>query len=68
MSTKPAGTSLSTKIADMAAPPQSNPPLFLDELKVDGTGSIIMMVGRVWNVNATTGRYLSTDFVVSDSK
>ncbi|GKC38306.1 54S ribosomal protein L19, mitochondrial [Tanacetum coccineum] len=68
MSTKPAGTSLSTKIADMAAPPQSNPHLFLDELKVDGTGSIIVMVGRVWDVNATTGRYLSMDFVVSDSK
>ncbi|GKC09841.1 hypothetical protein Tco_1001451 [Tanacetum coccineum] len=68
MSTKPAGTSLSTKIADMVAPPQSNPPLFLDKLKVDGTGSIIVMVGRVWDVNATTGRYLSTDFVVSDSK
>ncbi|GKB05874.1 54S ribosomal protein L19, mitochondrial [Tanacetum coccineum] len=68
MSTKPAGTSLSTKIADMAAPPQSNPPLFLDELKVDDTGSIIVMVGRVWDVNATTCRYLSTDFVVSDSK
>ncbi|GJY97306.1 replication protein A 70 kDa DNA-binding subunit C-like protein [Tanacetum coccineum] len=64
MSTKPTGTSLSTK----AAPPQSNPPLFLDELKVDGTGSIIVMIGRVWDVNATTGRYLSTDFVVSDSK
>ncbi|GJZ27765.1 replication protein A 70 kDa DNA-binding subunit C-like protein [Tanacetum coccineum] len=68
MSTKPAGTSLSIKIAYMAAPPQSNLPLFLDELKVDGTGSIIVMVGRVWDVNATTGRYLSTDFVVSDSK
>ncbi|GJW30980.1 hypothetical protein Tco_0047855 [Tanacetum coccineum] len=26
------------------------------------------MTGRVWDVNAVTGRYLSTDFVVSDSK
>ncbi|GKD79322.1 ABC transporter B family member 25 [Tanacetum coccineum] len=68
MSTKPAGNSLSTKIADMAAPSHSNRPLFWDELEVDGTGSIIVMVGRVWDVNATTGRYLSTDFVVSDSK
>ncbi|GJY18962.1 replication protein A 70 kDa DNA-binding subunit C-like protein [Tanacetum coccineum] len=51
MSTKPASTSLSTKIADMAAPPQSNPTLFLDELKVDGTSSIIKMVGRVWDGN-----------------
>ncbi|GJU61121.1 replication protein A 70 kDa DNA-binding subunit C-like protein [Tanacetum coccineum] len=68
MSTKPASTSLSTKIADMVAPLQSNPPLFLDELKVDSTGSIIVMVGRVWDVNATTGRYLSTNSVVSNSK
>ncbi|GJR06426.1 DNA helicase PIF1, ATP-dependent [Tanacetum coccineum] len=52
----------------MAAPSHSNRPLFWDELEVDGTGSIIVMVGRVWDVNATTGRYLSTDFVVSDSK
>nr|GEW37113.1 hypothetical protein [Tanacetum cinerariifolium] len=66
MSTKPAGTSLSTKIADMAALSHSNHPLFLDELEVDATGSIIAMVGRVWDVNATTGLYLSMDFVVSD--
>nr|GEV91961.1 UBN2 domain-containing protein [Tanacetum cinerariifolium] len=56
MSTKPTGTSLSTKIVDMAAPPQPNPPLFLDELKVDGTSSIIVMIGRVWDINATTAR------------
>ncbi|GKD79321.1 reverse transcriptase domain-containing protein [Tanacetum coccineum] len=68
MSTKPAGTSLSLKIADMAAPSQSNRLLLLDELEVDGTSSIIVMVGRVCDINTTTGRYLSTDFVVSDSK
>ncbi|GJU57399.1 54S ribosomal protein L19, mitochondrial [Tanacetum coccineum] len=69
MSTKPTSTSLSTKIVDIAAPSQLTPPsLFLDELKVDGTGSIIVMIGRVWDVNATTSRYLSKDFVVSDSK
>ncbi|GJU23410.1 DNA helicase PIF1, ATP-dependent [Tanacetum coccineum] len=52
----------------MAALPQSSPHLFLDELEVDGTGTIIVMIGRVWDVNAITGRYLSTYFVVSDSK
>ncbi|GKC97478.1 probable transcription factor PosF21, partial [Tanacetum coccineum] len=40
----------------------------LDELEVDVTGMIVMMIGRVWDVNAITGRYLSTDFVVSDSR
>ncbi|GKE83236.1 54S ribosomal protein L19, mitochondrial [Tanacetum coccineum] len=68
MSTKPAGTSLSTKIADMVATLHSNRLLLLDELEVDGTSSIIVMVGRVCDINTTTGRYLSTDFVVSDSK
>ncbi|GJY09825.1 putative reverse transcriptase domain-containing protein, partial [Tanacetum coccineum] len=37
-------------------------------LEVDVTGTIIVMIGRVWDVNAVTERYLSTDFVVSDSK
>ncbi|GJX30592.1 reverse transcriptase domain-containing protein [Tanacetum coccineum] len=55
------------KLATMPTP-QSNPHLFLDELKVDETGSVIVMIGRVWDVTATTGRYLSKDFVVSDSK
>ncbi|GJV81516.1 transposase, MuDR, MULE transposase domain protein [Tanacetum coccineum] len=31
-------------------------------------GSVIVMIGRVWDVTATTSRYLSKDFVVSDSK
>ncbi|GJZ99937.1 ribonuclease H-like domain-containing protein, partial [Tanacetum coccineum] len=37
-------------------------------LDVDVTSTIVVMVERVWDVNAVTGRYLSTDFVVSDSK
>ncbi|GJR74299.1 replication protein A 70 kDa DNA-binding subunit C-like protein [Tanacetum coccineum] len=47
MSTKPAGTSLSTKITDMVAPSHSNRPLFLDELEVDGTSSIIVMSNMI---------------------
>jgi hypothetical protein len=46
----------------------SNRLLFLDDLDVGVTGIILVMVCRMWDVNATTGRYLSTDFVVSDSK
>ncbi|KAL6525939.1 hypothetical protein OROHE_015463 [Orobanche hederae] len=42
--------------------------LYLDELKVDVTGTIVVMICRIWDVNAVSGRYLSTDFVVSDSK
>nr|GEX31938.1 replication protein A 70 kDa DNA-binding subunit C-like [Tanacetum cinerariifolium] len=37
-------------------------------IRVDGTGSIIVMIGRVLDINATTAKYLSTNFVVSDSK
>ncbi|GKA85114.1 DNA helicase PIF1, ATP-dependent [Tanacetum coccineum] len=48
--------------------PSQKAPLFLDQLEVDVTGTIVVMIGRIWDVNAITGRYLSTDFVVSDSK
>ncbi|GJY38865.1 replication protein A 70 kDa DNA-binding subunit C-like protein [Tanacetum coccineum] len=44
------------KLATMPAP-QPKPYLFLDELKVDETGSVIVMIGRVWDVTATTGRF-----------
>ncbi|GJX38417.1 DNA helicase PIF1, ATP-dependent [Tanacetum coccineum] len=68
MLSKGTGTSFATKVPNMVASAQANPQLFLDELEVDGTGTIIVMVSKVWDVNAITSRYLSTDFVVSDSK
>ncbi|GKE47624.1 hypothetical protein Tco_1478882, partial [Tanacetum coccineum] len=40
--------------------------LFLDKLQVDVTRTVVVMICRKWDVNAVTGRYLSTDFVVSD--
>ena len=42
--------------------------MFLDELKLDETGMIVVMLCRMWDINAPSGRYLSTDFLVSDSK
>ncbi|GJW05429.1 reverse transcriptase domain-containing protein, partial [Tanacetum coccineum] len=42
--------------------------LFLDQLQVDVTGTVVVMIGRKWDVNAVTGRYLSTNFMVSDAK
>nr|GEU52939.1 replication protein A 70 kDa DNA-binding subunit C-like [Tanacetum cinerariifolium] len=47
---------------------KSNSELFLDQLGLDLTGTIIVMLGRMWDVSAVTGRYLSTDFVVSNAK
>ncbi|GJX99786.1 replication protein A 70 kDa DNA-binding subunit C-like protein [Tanacetum coccineum] len=44
------------------------PDLFLDQLGLDVTGTIIVMIGRVWDVSVVSGRYLSTEFIVSDSK
>ncbi|GJS60912.1 hypothetical protein Tco_0655696 [Tanacetum coccineum] len=44
------------------------PLLFLDQLEVDVTSTIVVMIRRVWDVNAVTRQYLSMDFVVSDSK
>ncbi|GJR61402.1 hypothetical protein Tco_1503564 [Tanacetum coccineum] len=47
---------------------KANSEVFLDQLRLDLTGTIIVMLGRMWDVSAVTGRYLSTDFVVSDAK
>ncbi|GKA09992.1 DNA helicase PIF1, ATP-dependent [Tanacetum coccineum] len=56
-----------TKVVKKSEPSQKAP-WFLDQLEVDVTGTIVVMIGRIWDVNAITGRYMSTDFVVSDSK
>ncbi|GKF00602.1 reverse transcriptase domain-containing protein, partial [Tanacetum coccineum] len=47
---------------------KSNSELFFDQLGLDLTGTIIVMLGRMWDVSSVTGRYLSTDFVMSDAK
>nr|GEU52391.1 uncharacterized protein [Tanacetum cinerariifolium] len=62
------GSKTASKAAMLSCSTQSKPLLFLDQLEVDVTGTIVVMIGRVWDVNAVTGCYLSTDFVVSDSK
>ncbi|GKC15958.1 hypothetical protein Tco_1012740, partial [Tanacetum coccineum] len=38
------------------------------QLELGVTGTIVLMLCRMWDVYAATGRYLSTDFVVCDSK
>ena len=45
-----------------------NGELFLEQLDTGVSGTIVVMISRMWDVNATSGRYLSTDFVVSDAK
>ncbi|KAL6522290.1 hypothetical protein OROHE_016843 [Orobanche hederae] len=47
---------------------QSKAQVFLDELDLNVMGPIVAMICRKWNVNAVTGRYLSTDFLISDGK
>ncbi|GJZ33286.1 ATP-dependent DNA helicase PIF1-like protein [Tanacetum coccineum] len=64
----PAFSKSASKVATLSVSTQLKPLLFLDQLDVDVTGTIVVMIGRVWDVNAVTGRYLSTNFVVSDSK
>ncbi|GJX55088.1 DNA helicase PIF1, ATP-dependent [Tanacetum coccineum] len=56
------------KAAHLVDASQMTSHLYLDQLEVDVKGTIIVMIGRKWDVNAVTGRYLSTDFVVSDAK
>ncbi|GJS73259.1 nucleic acid-binding, OB-fold protein [Tanacetum coccineum] len=41
------------------------PQLFLEQLELGVTGTIVLMFCRMWDVYAATGRYLSTDFVGS---
>ncbi|GJX54573.1 ABC transporter B family member 25 [Tanacetum coccineum] len=68
MSEKSTGSKSATKVVEKSESSQSKPHLFLDQLEVHVTGTIVVMIGRVWDVNTIIGRYLSTDFVVSDSK
>ena len=43
--------------------------MFLDELKLEASGTIVVMLCRAWDANASTnGRYLGTNFLVSDAK
>ncbi|KAL6581086.1 hypothetical protein OROMI_007009 [Orobanche minor] len=37
--------------------------LFLEQLDTGVSGTIVVMICRIWDVNATTGRYLSTDLL-----
>ncbi|GKC53149.1 hypothetical protein Tco_1075894, partial [Tanacetum coccineum] len=65
---KPTGSKSASKATTLSGSSQPKPLLFLDQLEVDVTGTIIVMIGRVSDVNAVTRRYLSTYFVVSDLK
>ncbi|GJW86164.1 reverse transcriptase domain-containing protein [Tanacetum coccineum] len=42
--------------------------LLLKQLDLGVTGTIMVMVCRMWDVHAATGRYLSTDLIFSDAK
>ncbi|GJV14242.1 zinc finger, CCHC-type containing protein [Tanacetum coccineum] len=46
----------------------SSSTFFLDELQVGVTGTIIVMLCRIWDVSAVTCRYFSIDMVVSDAR
>ncbi|GKA34784.1 hypothetical protein Tco_0721213 [Tanacetum coccineum] len=46
----------------------AEPQLFLENLELGLTGTIVLMFYRMWDVYAAMGHYLSTDFVVCDSK
>ncbi|GKD34561.1 hypothetical protein Tco_1250070, partial [Tanacetum coccineum] len=68
ISNKVAVSKSKTQATDMTKSSQPSSLLFLDHLDVDVSGTIMVTIGRMWDVNAITGRYLSTDFVVSNSK
>ncbi|GJT01458.1 hypothetical protein Tco_0822627 [Tanacetum coccineum] len=68
MSTASMKTDIKSKQDMPAKVPDIKVYLYFDQLQVDVTGTIVVMIGRMWDVSAVTGRYLSTDFVVSDAK
>nr|GEY86368.1 hypothetical protein [Tanacetum cinerariifolium] len=49
-------------------PTQPRTELYLDELTNGASGTIMVMIYRSWDVHTITGRYLSTDFVMSNAK
>nr|GEV80856.1 hypothetical protein [Tanacetum cinerariifolium] len=68
MSNNVAANHSETQATEVTKSSQPSSMLFLDQLDVDVSGTIVVMIGCMWDVSAITGRYLSTDFVVSDSK
>ncbi|GJW72179.1 zinc finger, CCHC-type containing protein [Tanacetum coccineum] len=58
----------SSKKTMSAQAASSSSVLFLDEPQVGVIETIIVMLCRIWDVSAVTGRYLSTDLVVSDAR
>ncbi|XP_022019851.1 uncharacterized protein LOC110919911 [Helianthus annuus] len=42
--------------------------MFLSELREGSTGPIMIMVCRKWDVRSVNGRYMSTDYIVTDIK
>nr|GEU91103.1 hypothetical protein [Tanacetum cinerariifolium] len=55
-------------VGTSSEPVQKRKELFLDELAEGVNETVVVMVCRSWDVHAVTGRYLSTDFVLSDAK
>nr|GEW67408.1 hypothetical protein [Tanacetum cinerariifolium] len=47
---------------------RNKPELMLNQLELGATGTIVVMICGTWDVNSSTGRYLSTDFIVSDKE
>ncbi|GKE76712.1 hypothetical protein Tco_1542832 [Tanacetum coccineum] len=42
--------------------------LLMSQLDLGVTGTIVVMICRMWDVHAATGRYLSIDLIISDTK
>ena len=67
MSNKASGSN-SAPVSNSLQLDDHNGVLFLEQLDTGVSGSIVVMICRMWDVNTTTGRYLSTDFVACDAK
>ncbi|GJS95968.1 hypothetical protein Tco_0802936 [Tanacetum coccineum] len=73
MSNKSAGSKSATKVVEKSESSQPKPHLFLDQLEVDVTGTIVVMIGRVWGSHnflrlKEGGIYAVKNFVVLPNK
>nr|GEV08316.1 serine-threonine/tyrosine-protein kinase catalytic domain-containing protein [Tanacetum cinerariifolium] len=47
---------------------RNEPELMLNQLELGVTSTIVVVICWTWDVNSSTGRYLSTDFIMSDKE
>lgn len=59
---------MAASVGCSSKPSQGGNCMFLEDLFEGSAGPVMVMVSRKWDVNNTNGRYMSSDFLISDNK